>query len=148
MRRHAVIVTYTDGDGDGIYTCPVATDGLPETDRVNSNPVPDDPSFVARHPTDDRWYAVHETDPGASSALQVDADGNIEQQNRVETGVEGPCSCRVHPSGDHLLVAHYIGSAVSVLRIGGDGTLANLTAVEEHGGQQRTRLDGNGVRTG
>ena len=62
MRRHAVIVTYTDGDGDGIYTCPVATDGLPETDRVNSNPVPDDPSFVARHPTGDCWYAVHETD--------------------------------------------------------------------------------------
>ena len=138
MRRHAVIGTYTDGDGNGIYTCPVATDGLPETDRVHSNPVPDDPSFVARHPTGDCWYAVHETDPGAASAIQVDADGNIEQQNRVKTGAEGPCFCRVHPSGDHLLVAHYTGSAVSVLPIGSDGTLANPTAVEEHEGSSIT----------
>lgn len=35
-------------------------------------------------------------------------------------------------------MAHYIGSAVSVLPIGGDGTLANLTAVEEHKGSSIT----------
>ena len=100
--------------------------------------VPDDPSFIASHPTDDRLYAVHETDPGAVSALQVNANGTIEQQNRVETGAPGPCFCRIHPSGDHLLVAHYTGGAVSVLPTGGDGTLANPTAVVEHQGSSIT----------
>lgn len=134
MPRRAFIGTYTDGESEGLYACPTTEDGGLAGDRMESVPVPDDPSFLAVHPTDDSLYAVHETETGAASAFDVDDSGDVSHRNRVETGAGGPCFCQVHPSGDYLFVAHFTGGAVSVLPIDADGSLGEPTDVVHHEG--------------
>ncbi|MFB6152565.1 MAG: lactonase family protein [Haloarculaceae archaeon] len=137
MTRTAFVGTYTEGDSDGIYHLEVSGGDDPALDRTGVTAVEDNPSFLAAHPTEPVRYAVHEVAGGGATAFRVESDGSeteLTNLGRVESGADGPCHCSVHPAGDHLLVAHYTGAAVSVLPVDADGALGDPTHVVERAG--------------
>lgn len=92
------------------------------------------PTFLARHPDRPLLFAVSESSPGQVSACSIDDTGALTLLNTVSSGGEGGCHLAVHPSGTHLLVAHYTEGSVATFHIGADGTLSEAIDVHPFSG--------------
>lgn len=66
---------------------------------------------------------------GSVTAFAIGADGALERLNTVSSGAAGPAHMGLHPSGRFLFAANYMGGAVAVLPVGGDGRLGEPTDV-------------------
>jgi len=140
MTQTGFVGTYTDGDSDGVYTVAVTPDDDPQIRRVGVTNVPDNPSFFAVDPDGSTLYTVHEVENGAVSAFHVENerdgdDVSLRHVNRVPTGGGGaPCHCNVHPSGEYVFVAHYVGGSVTVHPVRDDHGLEAASDTVSHEG--------------
>ena len=123
------IHVYTLSDDDGTLT--------PCGDPV---PVTPAPSFMALDRGARFLYCIHETHEmdgrptGAVSAFARDPTGGaLAFLNRVDTDSPGPCHVATEPAGRILLVSHYRGGSVSVLRLASDGSIERPADVRFHG---------------
>lgn len=124
--------TYTDPGEDGVYSYRFDSENGALT-PLDAVPGGDSPSYLAAD--GDSLFVVNEKAPGTVRAVGIDPEtGALYERGRVESGSDGPCHCSVHPSGEYLFVAHYVGGAVSVLPIVDDGNIGAPTAVVEHEG--------------
>ena len=81
MKRTVFIGTYTDGDGEGIYTCRFDSEtGALDSYRLAAES--ESPTFLALHPNKKFLYAVNETkdfqgeESGSVTAFEItDAKG-------------------------------------------------------------------------
>ncbi len=96
--------------------------------------VSDNPSFVAMHPSGQFLYAVNENadydgaDSGSIESYGIDpASGELTLINRESTAGAIPAHLAVDPSGDHVVVANYIGKNFVVLPINDDGSLSPVS---------------------
>ena len=137
MNYTAFVGTYTNQASEGIYTCDITVDGSVQLTRTQLTAHQENPTFLAVHPKEPFLYAVHEVDDGAVTAYQIQSDGALVKQNQHRTGAAGPCYCSVHPSGEYLFVAHYSGSAVSMLPIQEQGTVCPPSEIIVHEGSGR-----------
>jgi 6-phosphogluconolactonase len=135
--NYAYIGTYTrdapGGDSgaaqsEGIYVAKV--DG--ETGQLELlQTVPsDNPSFLALSPDQQFLFAINEVadfggeQVGSVEAYRIDEDsGEIALINRQALPGSIPAHLAVDPSGQHLVVALYMGGSYVVLPIGTDGSL-------------------------
>jgi len=131
----AVVGTYSSADTEGVYTVSVDAD-TGEMRVLDGTVVGRNPTFIVPHPTGEHLYvAVREEDRGVLKAFDVDQEtGELDEHDRVQSGPLGPCYCSVDANGEYLFVAHYFGSAVSMLPIDKDGGLGEPTALVEHQG--------------
>ncbi len=131
----AAVGTYSAAETPGVYTVAIdsATGSIDIRDEVDAGP---DPTFVASHPSDAVLYAaVREEDEGRIVAYDVDQEtGSLTNIGTALSGVSSPCHCSVDATGQFLFVAHYHGSAISMLPIDADGTIDDPTAVIDHHG--------------
>jgi len=141
--NYAYIGTYTrdapGGDSgkaqsEGIYVAKVdqETGQLELLQTVAS----DNPSFLALSPDQQFLFAINEIkdfegkEVGSVEAYRIDeGTGEIALINRQALPGSIPAHLAVDPSGQHLIVALYIGGSYVVLPIGADGSLG--AAVDE-----------------
>ena len=106
---------------------------------VSVAPCGKNPSFVTLHPNG-RWlYAVHEVDEfdgrpgGGVSAFALDpATGVPEPLNRQLSQGGIPCHVTVDASGQHVLVANFVGGSVTMLPLNPDGSLQPASDTVSH----------------
>jgi 6-phosphogluconolactonase len=84
------------------------------------------PSYLIRHPQAPLVYAVHETDPGAVSALAV--DGPVRVLATVPTPGAHPCHLCLSADLRHLLLANYGDGSVVAVRLDHSGLPIEATA--------------------
>jgi 6-phosphogluconolactonase len=154
--NYAYIGTYTrdapGGDSgqaqsDGIYVAKVQeTGGLELIQTVPS----DNPSFLALSPDQRFLYAINEIkdfegeEVGSVEAYRIDeASGELTLINRQALPGSIPAHLVVDPSGDHLVVALYMGGSYVVLPIGDDGSLGAPTGevVQQGSGPNEERQE-------
>ena len=134
--------TYTDqgSRSDGIYCSTLDT----ETGQL-SEPVralkATNPSFLEIHPSGRFLYAVSESGrKGIVMACAIDGDtGGLTLLNERPCQGRGPCHVSVDHAGKNALIANYSSGNAAVLPIGGDGRLAEATAVVQHIGSSVNR---------
>lgn len=97
------------------------------------------PSFVTVHPTGRYLYAVHEVEQfdgqpgGGVSAYALDPETGVPAPlNRQLSQGSIPCHVSTDASGQHVLVANYVGGCVSMLPLEADGSLAPASDVAPH----------------
>ena len=126
------IGTRTDGDSEGIYRC-LMDEEAGTIDNIELAAQTENPTFLATSPNNEFLYATNEADQGRVTAFAIEADGALRQLNHQVVGPANPCHCSIDRTGQYLLVAHYIGGAVSILPIKDDGTLGKPTITEHEG---------------
>ncbi len=133
------------GHGKGIYLFAIDRDTGALTERALF-PNPNNPSWLAFHPSRTHLYAANETAAfegarsGSVSAYAIDAStGQLTLLNTVSSQGAGPAHLSVHPSGRYVLVANYAGGTVAVLPIGAQGELAPATDVHQDQGSIPSR---------
>jgi 6-phosphogluconolactonase (cycloisomerase 2 family) len=94
----------------------------------------DNPSFLALSPDQQFLFAINEVadfegkEAGSVEAYRIDeGSGEVALINRQALPGPIPAHLAVDPSGEHLVVALYIGSSYVVLPIGADGSLGAPT---------------------
>ncbi len=133
------------GHGKGIYLFAIDRASGALTERALF-PNPNNPSWLAFHPSRTHLYAANETaafegaHSGSVSAYAIDAStGGLTLLNTVSSQGAGPAHLSVHPSGRYVLVANYAGGTVAVLPIGARGELAPATDVHQDQGSIPSR---------
>jgi 6-phosphogluconolactonase len=138
--NYAYIGTYTrdapggagDAQSEGIYVAQVdqETGALELLQTVPS----DNPSFLALSPDQQFLFAINEVadfegkEVGSVEAYRIDeGSGEIALINRQALPGSIPAHLAVDPSGQHLVVALYMGGSYVVLPIGADGSLGAPT---------------------
>lgn len=101
----------------------------------------DNPSFVALDPSQRFLYAVNENadyagaEDGSVEAFAIDpATGELTLLNRQSSGGPIPAHLAVDPTGDHLVIANYIGMNYVVLPINDDGSLSPVSGSVDNTG--------------
>jgi 6-phosphogluconolactonase (cycloisomerase 2 family) len=80
------------------------------------------PSFLALHPNERFLYCVHGGSGQGVSAYAISPEsGALTYLNTQPSGGTNPVHLSVHPSGNCLVVANYIGGTVAMLPIAPDG---------------------------
>jgi len=108
--------------------------------HVNKAVVPDNPSYVALHPSGNTLYAVNEVgdfagrESGAVSAYAIDEHGALTFLNQEPTGGAAPCHLVVDATGRYVLCANYSGGSVSMHPINDDGSLGQMSDFVQHTG--------------
>lgn len=134
--------TYTEGGRrDGIYL--VRMDRRSgKLRRVGSVNAGANPSFLAIHPNGRVLYAVNELEKyngkasGAVSAFAIASNtGALTRLDEQPSEGGAPCYVSVDRSGRVVLVANYVGGNVVLLPIQADGSLAQVSHVEQHKGR-------------
>ncbi len=132
---HTLFVgTYTDGDGEGIYTYSFDTNtGELSNQKLAAKLA--NPSYLAISENKKNLYAVQETadfDSLGGGVSAFDLKGDIlELQN--SKGTQGAHPCHVSLSGDgHLAVANYTGGNFSIFSLQDDGSLADDPQIIDH----------------
>jgi 6-phosphogluconolactonase len=99
------------------------------------------PSCLALDAAQARLYSVNETDQtgdkheGTVSAFAIDrSNGKLKLLNTVRAGGAGPTYVSMHPGGQFLLVANYLGGSVAVVPIVAEGRLGEPTDVKNDSG--------------
>ncbi len=141
MKRTVFIGTYTDGDGEGIYTCRFDSEtGALDSYRLAAES--ESPTFLALHPNKKFLYAVNETkdfqgeESGSVTAFEItDVEGGVlKKLNTVSTHGGWPCHLAISPVGNSVITANYHGGTVGVLEIKSDGSLGEPLNVIRHKG--------------
>lgn len=133
------IGTYTSQSGPsqskGIYVSRFRTDTGEGSDPVLAAET-DNPSFLAIHPSRRFLYSTNETGARSSvSSFAIEpATGKLTLLNRVASGGQGPCQISVDRTGNYLLVANFVSGNAAVLRLKGDGSLGEQTALVQQSG--------------
>lgn len=127
----AVLGSYTDGGGDGLWTFRV--DGTTLTPRDGAEEV--NPSFLDVHPSEPVVVAVTEHDDGTTVSYRVDSrTGDIDRLNGTGTGDDGPCHVAIGPRGKYAVVSHYTGGSVALLAIDSNGEIHGPLDLHRHSG--------------
>lgn len=109
------------------------------------------PSFVALDPSRRFLYVVNEIDDfeghrsGSIEAYAIDADaGTLTLLNRQALNSPIPAHLVVDPTGQHVVVANYIGGDFVVLPVGKDGRLGPVSGVlkDSGSGPDKERQEG------
>ena len=139
-REYFVYVgTYTGAAAKGIY----AFRFQPSTGKTTPIELAAEtvnPSFLAVHPNNRLLYAVNEVSNyegpnGSVSAYSIDTStGRLTFLNRASSGGNDPCHVAVDRSGKWLTAANYGSGSVSVLPIGPDGKLGEISSMVRHSG--------------
>lgn len=79
-------------------------------------------------------FVASEVEKGVVQALRVKNNGELESLNQLSSGGSGPVHLSLTPNGRHLLVANYISGSVSVLSVKDDGSLGDVTDIQQHKG--------------
>jgi 6-phosphogluconolactonase len=123
--------------GISVYAVDPATGTLSHVQTVPS----DNPSFVALHPSRRFLYAVCENadfegaDSGAVEAYAIDpATGRLGFINRQSSAGSNSAHLAVDPTGDHVVVANYMGTNFAVLPINADGSLQPVSGTFANSG--------------
>ncbi|MEM9931467.1 MAG: beta-propeller fold lactonase family protein, partial [Bacteroidota bacterium] len=119
---------HVDGKADGIYALRVDGDSsaveTAAADIVN-------PSFVGLSPDGAVLYAVSEIGADVDSVGYVYAykktAGQLELLNRQPTFSFAPCHVSVHPDGDWLYVANYVGGMIARYPLLGSGSIGSAS---------------------
>ncbi|MEO0339802.1 MAG: lactonase family protein [Bacteroidota bacterium] len=147
-----IIGTYTKKEGHVDGKAPGIT-GFSFQDQykiASANIINDElinPSYLTVDKSGEWIYAVSETGPDVDSvghvyALQVQEDGTWQIKNKQSTFAFAPCYVAIHPDGDHLAVANYVGGVVALYPIADDGSLGAATSVIRfEGGTDHPRQD-------
>lgn len=98
-----------------------------------ASPAGPNPSFVARHPTLPRLYAVSESGDGKVRAFRIADDGALTRTGEQTSGGKGPCHVSVSPDGRWVLAANYGSGHVVVLPLDDDGELGAPSDVQQPG---------------
>jgi 6-phosphogluconolactonase len=126
--------------GEGIYLFQVdsSTGALRECELMANA---DSPSALALDPAKTHLYSANEistfqgTHSGSVSAYLIErASGHLTLLNTVSSEGAGPAHLSVHPSGQYVFVANYIGGSVAVLPIHSNGKLGHATDVKHDKG--------------
>lgn len=116
---------HVDGKAAGIYTL-----GAANLEQLSVASDITNPSYLAVQRSPALLYAVSETGPAEDSTAWVYAyridqeDGSLQLINRQPSPGFAPCYISLHPSGEALLLANYVGGAVAVYPQREDGSLA------------------------
>jgi 6-phosphogluconolactonase len=131
--------TYTGASSKGIYVSRLDADGALTPPALAAETA--NPSFLAVHPSHQYLYAVNEVSSfqgertGSVSAFAIDrASGKLTLLNVQSSGGADPAHLTVDKTGRFVLVANYTGGSVTVLPIGGDGRLGDITMTVQHHG--------------
>jgi 6-phosphogluconolactonase len=144
-RCRMYVGTYTDKDGEGIYSALLDMD-TGEVGPLDLAVKTDNPSFLARDPGGDYLYAVNETqtfngDPsGAVSVFSIGQGwGGVDLVQQVSSRGAAPAHLSLDQTGRFLLVANYIGGNVAVFPIEKNGRLGDPTALVQEAGSSVNR---------
>lgn len=106
---------------------------------VGVAPCDKNPSFLTLHPSGRYLYAVHEMDQfdgqpgGGVSAFALDPETGLPAPlNRQLSQGSIPCHVTTDGSGQHVLLANYVGGCVSMLPLEADGSLEPASDVAPH----------------
>jgi hypothetical protein len=139
--QHVLYIgSYASTDQPGIYVC-TFDDTTGELGVRGSFAGVTNPSFLVVHPNGRSLYAVSETNqqkdgtPGAVWAFRcIHESWSIEPLNHQLSGGDLPCHLEIDASGRWLLVSNYGSGSVGVLPILADGTLGEMTDLDQHHG--------------
>lgn len=135
---------HVDGKAPGILL--MRQDSLTGAlEMIDTIPEIINPSFVAFAPDGQHLYAVSETAADVDSvgyvySYALGEDGSATLLNRQSTFGLAPCHLAVHPNGNWLAVANYVGGYVAVYPLATDGHLqeaAQAYQIEEAGTHPR-----------
>jgi len=100
------------------------------------------PSFLALNPNHRFLYSVNEIDhlPGTKfggvSAFSIDsATGALKLVNQQPSGGRGPTHIWIDKDGKNVFVANYASGAVAELPVNADGSLAEVSSLDQHSGK-------------
>lgn len=99
----------------------------------------ENPSYLAVNHEGSVLYAVSEQDEGEIHAFAIEAGSKTLQplgSRRTDGGA--PCYVSIHPQGDYIFVANYMGGNVNVFPVNEDGSLQEMSAQVRH--------EGSGIR--
>ena len=139
--QHVLYIgSYASADQPGIYVC-TFDDTTGELGVRGSFAGVTNPSFLVVHPNGRSLYAVSETNqqkdgtPGTVWAFRrIHESWSIEPLNHQLSGGDLPCHLEIDASGRWLLVSNYGSGSVGVLPILADGTLGEMTDLDQHHG--------------
>ena len=135
---------HVDGKAPGILL--MRQDSLTGAlEMIDTIPEIINPSFVAFAPDGQHLYAVSETAADVDSvgyvySYALGKDGSATLLNRQSTYGLAPCHLAVHPEGNWLSVANYVGGYVAVYPLAADGRIqeaAQAYQIEEAGSHPR-----------
>ncbi len=134
MAGHVYIGSFTSAGGRGLTTAALDPDTGALTALGDTAEVPN-PSFLALSADRRVLYAVSETEPeGAAAAFSL-ADPAAPALLGAPVPVRGGAPTHLAVHQGHLLTANYAApGSVSVLALGGDGSLGAVRSVLEHEG--------------
>ena len=130
---------HVDGQGEGIYI--YAMDK--ESGRLSYLNVSDStisPSYLAVHPNGKNVYAVNEFDGGEAgfatvSAFEYDHQTHaLELINTQSSLGQYPCHISIDNSGQHVMIANYVGGSVAFYPIEKGGALGVYNSYKKHQG--------------
>jgi 6-phosphogluconolactonase (cycloisomerase 2 family) len=132
--------------GLSVFRFDPTTGGLSPVQQVQSA----NPSFVALHPSRHFLYVINEIDDyegrkaGSAEAYAIDPNaGTLSLLNRQSVKGPIPAHLTVSPTGNHLIVANYIGGNFVVLPIQADGRLGPVSGeiVDSGNGPDKERQE-------
>lgn len=133
--------TYTAGTTSrGIYRLAVdRASGAMRLDGVAAEMA--NPSYLALAPGGRALYAASELTEfagaasGAVAGFARDTAGALRPRGSRASRGGAPCYVTVDRTGQHLLVANYVGGNLAVLPLGADGSVGEATSVVQHAGR-------------
>ncbi|MBY5992855.1 lactonase family protein [Ferrimonas balearica] len=128
-----VIGTYTGASSEGIYEITLSPEQktLAPAQLLTAM---DNPSYLALSADQHHLYAVSETGKGAVHAFAWQA-GALRPLGQQSSQGASPCHLSLHPDGQALAVANYMGGNSAVLPVEVDGALRPATARWAYQGQ-------------
>eukprot|EP01119_Soliformovum_irregulare_P011744 TRINITY_DN2974_c0_g1_i1.p1 TRINITY_DN2974_c0_g1~~TRINITY_DN2974_c0_g1_i1.p1 ORF type:complete len:453 (-),score=81.18 TRINITY_DN2974_c0_g1_i1:31-1389(-) len=83
---------------------------------------PNQPSFMAFHPTLSVVYAIDES-ASTVTAYTIGSTGSLTKMNSISSGGSGPAHISVHPSGKWIYTTNYGSGHLSVATTAADGSI-------------------------
>ncbi|MEO0728105.1 MAG: lactonase family protein [Bacteroidota bacterium] len=127
---------HVDGKAEGIYGL------LYRRKKLNITHTHEDivnPSFLTLDPTREVLYAVSEIGPDVDTTGFVYSyrieEGQLVLQNRQPTHSFAPCHVSVHPDGEWLYVANYVGGVIARYPLAADGQIKAVSDIKRLAGQ-------------
>lgn len=135
------IGTYTTSGSEGIYHGRFSTE-TGEITELRLAARADHPSYLTIHPNGKWLYAVSEVDrvgdePGGEViAYRIDSEsGALTPINRRSTRGSYPCHVSIEAPSRNLMVANYGGGSVTMIPLGDDGSLLEVSSFHQHRGK-------------
>lgn len=127
---------HVDGKAEGIYGLNYQRRKLTTThtaeDIVN-------PSYLCLGPDGETLYAVSELGPDVDTTGYVYSyrikEGALLLQNRRPTYSFAPCHVSVHPNGEWLYVANYVGGVIARYPLAADGQIKAVSDIKRLAGE-------------